>query len=181
MICHTFCLIPLNSSSIQGDLKVYTVIFLMGVCVLGTSNFINVSSAASGCSSLHTINQQIFFTSSTYDSLHNFLYDLLYTILGPILVFLDIAIILWSLHPMDLDTALKQISAILVKMWSIHVDDLICVLFVTTLVGWLTTWTRLQALVTVFLEWAAWWYSAFNNFYFTSKQHCSLLYSTRFS
>jgi hypothetical protein len=35
---------------------------------------------------------------------------------------------------MDLDTALKQISAALVKMGSIHVD-LIPVLFVTTLVG----------------------------------------------
>ena len=39
---------------------------------------------------------------------------------------------------MDLDTALKQISAALVKMWSIHVDDLIAVLFVTTLEGCVT-------------------------------------------
>ena len=61
---------------------------------------------------------------------------ILYTILDPAfgtLVFLDRATILWSLHPMDLDTAFKQISAALVKMWSIHVDDFIHVLFVTTL------------------------------------------------
>ena len=32
---------------------------------------------------------------------------------------------------MDLDTALKQLSAALVKMWSMHVDDFIPVLFVT--------------------------------------------------
>ena len=71
--------------------------------------------------------------------MNHLLYDLLYTILSPAfgtLVFLDMAIVLWSLHPMDLDTALKQISAMLVNIWSIDVDDLIPV-FVTTLVGWL--------------------------------------------
>jgi hypothetical protein len=36
---------------------------------------------------------------------------------------------------MDLDTALEHISAALVKMWSIQVDDFIPVLFVTNLVG----------------------------------------------
>jgi hypothetical protein len=45
----------LNSSSIQGDLTVFTVVFVMGACLLvtGISYFINVSSAASGCSSHH--------------------------------------------------------------------------------------------------------------------------------
>ena len=76
----------------------------------------------------------------------------LYTILGPAfgtLVFLDMATILWSIHPMDLDTALKQIYAALVKVWSMNVDDVIPVLFVTTLVGCLISWSRLEALVTV--------------------------------
>ena len=55
-------------------------------------------------------------------------HDLLYTILGPAfgtLVFLDMTTILWSLHPMDVDTAFKQISAALVKIWSLHVVDFI--------------------------------------------------------
>ena len=34
---------------------------------------------------------------------------------------------------------------VLVKMWSMHVDDLVPVVFVNTLVGWLITWIRLQA------------------------------------
>jgi hypothetical protein len=58
----------------------------------GMRHFINKCSA--GCSSLHTTDQQIFFTSSTYESLQNVLYDLLYTILDPAfgtLVFLDMA------------------------------------------------------------------------------------------
>ena len=99
----------------------------MGACLLvtGISSFRNGSCAASGCSSLHTTDQHIFFTSTTYDSQQNLFYDLLYTILGTafgILVFLGMAIILCSLYPMVLDTALK-ISAAFVKMCSIHVDD----------------------------------------------------------
>jgi hypothetical protein len=45
--------------------------------------------------------------------------------------------------------ALEQSSTVLVHIWSLHVDDLVSVVFVNTLVGWLITWTRLQALVTV--------------------------------
>jgi hypothetical protein len=85
-------------------------------------------------------------------TLQRVLYDLLYIVLGPAfgtLVFPDMATILWSLHPMDVDAALEHNSAALVKMWSIHVDDLIPVLVVTNRVGWLITWIRLQALVTV--------------------------------
>ena len=57
-ICHSFCLFPLNhnffffnSSSINGDLTVVTVLFLMGACLLvtGISNFINVHKKFSGC------------------------------------------------------------------------------------------------------------------------------------
>ena len=125
--CHSFAssIQFFNYSSIQGDLADFTVIFWMGTCLLvfGISSFINVSSAASGCSSLHTTHQQILFTSSTYESLQNFLYALLYTILGP--AFETLVFLLRLPHPMDLDTALKQIFAVLVKMWSIHVDDLI--------------------------------------------------------
>ena len=49
------------------------------------------------CSSLNTTDQQIFFTSSTYESLQNLFYDLSYTILGPAfgtVVILDMTIIL---------------------------------------------------------------------------------------
>ena len=69
------------------------------------------------------------------------LYDLLNTIFGPsdgTVAFLYIATILWSLHPMGTDTALEQSSA-----------EFVPVVFVNTLVGWLVTWSRLQALVTV--------------------------------
>jgi hypothetical protein len=46
--------------------------------------------------------------------------------------FLDIATILWSLHPIGVDTALEQSSASLVKMCSIHLEDVVPVLFVNT-------------------------------------------------
>jgi hypothetical protein len=56
---------------------------------------------------------------------------------------------LCSLRPMLTDTALEQRSTVLAKMWSIHVDDVVPVVFVNTLVDCFITWTRLQVLVTV--------------------------------
>ena len=124
--CRTFCLIPLNNKHFK---------FLINPRGFNTfySHFLN------GCMLIMYQVQYLVAphytpqtTSSTYESQKNLLYDLLYTILGRAfgtLIFLAMAIILWSIHPMDLDTALKQISAALVKMWSMHVDDLIPVLF----------------------------------------------------
>ena len=115
----------------------------MGACLLVTviSSFINVSTAASGCSSLHTTDQQIFFTSSTFELLQNLLFDLLYSI-RPSLWNFD-----FPRYGYYIVITISYGFGYCFK--AIHFDDLIPVLFVTTLVGWLTTWSRLQALVTV--------------------------------
>ena len=65
------------------------------------------------------------------------------------LAFLVIATILWSRQPMGTDIALKQISAALVKIWSIQVNVTDQTLLLCTMVGWVINCIILQALVTV--------------------------------
>ena len=79
LICHSFCLIPLNHTLFQFLINTRGCNCFVNVI----SIFINVSSAGSGCSSIHTTDLQIFFISSTYE--HNCMFTYEHTIVWPLI------------------------------------------------------------------------------------------------
>ena len=96
LICHSFCLIALNHTicfiPLQSrDFTVFAVIFLMLISNWNKQFHKNVKCSVCLLFITHHRPTKILYIKKR-ESLHNFLYDLLYTILGPAfgtLVFLD--------------------------------------------------------------------------------------------
>ena len=158
--CHTFCIIPLNHTIFQSPIN-----------PRGFNHF--YSHFLNGCMHISNWNKQfhkcvkcsVWLLLITHHRAANILYIIdikipIQLIVWPLIHYIWPS--LWNFgfprygYYIVIATSygfgycFKLISATLVN--SIHVDDFIPVLFVTNLIVWLITWTRLQALVTVWVQ-----------------------------